>query len=179
MDQEADAGGRPAGLWSRWGWLVFVLAGALMFVGIWVRARGGASKGQDLSAVAFVDARGAKHTVADYRGKVLLLDLWATWCPPCRRSLPELAKVQAATDGSYAVLPISIDDHGFADIEPFFQAHPELRLEAMVQADLGPLEPVNIVPTTVLLDAQGRILSRWSGYAPGRAEQELKQALGR
>ena len=179
MEPKVEEGGRLQSLWDRWGWLLLILVAMLLFVGVWTRARGGATKGQDLSAVAFADASGAKHTLAEYRGRVLVVDLWATWCPPCRASLPELAGLQARADGRYAVLPISIDERGFADIEPFFKAHRELRVASMVPLDLGPLEPVGVIPTTILVDARGRVLSRWSGYHAGRAAQELKAVLYR
>ncbi|HJU83479.1 MAG TPA: redoxin family protein [Holophagaceae bacterium] len=178
MESKSGIGARLEPFWARWGWLLLVGAAALVFVGVWMRARGGGAVGEDLSAVAYVDASGARHTLAEHRGKVVVVDVWATWCPPCRRSLPEIGRLQAQADAHYTVLALSIDDHGFDDIRPFFQAHPELKLDAVVPADLGPLGPVNIVPTTVVLDPQGRVRARWSGYRPGLAEQALKAALG-
>lgn len=178
MDSKTGDARGLEGLWDRWGWLLLLLAAVAVFLGVWMRARGRAVVGQDLRAIAYADASGARHTLGEHQGKVVLVDLWATWCPPCRRSLPEIAKLQAQSAGRYVVLPISIDDRGFEDVNPFFQAHPELKLDAVVAADLGPLEPVNIVPTTLLVGPDGRVRARWSGYRPGLAEQELKAALG-
>ena len=178
MESKTGDGAGSEGLWERWGWLLLIGLAVLVFLGVWTRTRSRAVVGEDLRAVAYVDASGARHTLGEHQGKVVLVDLWATWCPPCRRSLPEIAKLQAQAGGRYVVLPISIDDRGFEDVNPFFQAHPELKLDAVVPADLGPLEPVNVVPTTVLLGPDGRVRARWSGYRPGLAEQEVKTALG-
>ena len=63
-----------------------------------------------LPEVKFQDAEGKERTLADWRGKVVLLNLWATWCVPCRKEMPALDRLQAALGGEdFAVVPVSID----------------------------------------------------------------------
>lgn len=146
-------------------------------------ASGLAPKGRDVSAVAFRDASGARHTLAEQKGKVLIVDVWATWCPPCLKSLPGLAKLAAAGSVDYAVIPISVDDDGFSALAPFFQRRPDLAvLPGLVPdgaAGLAPLGAVQAIPTTFLVDRSGKVLDAWSGVDEARLEAGLKQALGR
>ena len=142
-----------------------------------------AAKGRDVSAVAYVDATGAKHTLAEERGKVVVVDVWATWCPPCRKSLPGLAALAAKGGSDYTVIPISVDDDGFRAVTPFLQAHPELAALPGLVPDgpggLAPLGTVSAIPSTFLLDREGKVLDAWSGLQEARLESGLKQALGR
>ena len=170
--------------WGRWGCFVTLgLVAVVGLLGLWMVRRDSAPRvGAEVGSVAFVDAEGRRHTLAEYAGKVVVVDVWATWCPPCRASLPEIAQLQNAADGSYAVLPISIDDGGFKDVEPYLSRHPMplKALKAYVQAGRASLEafgPINGIPTTIIVDANGNLFTRWSGYYPGRAEKELKAAL--
>jgi thiol-disulfide isomerase/thioredoxin len=65
---------------------------------------------QDLSGLAFTDADGQPATLAAFRGKVVLVNLWATWCAPCRQEMPALDRLQAAEGGDdFTVVPVSID----------------------------------------------------------------------
>ena len=136
--------------------------------------------GTDVRAVAFLDADGNRHTLAEYQGKVVLVDVWATWCPPCRKSLPEVAKLQRESPGTYAVVPISVDGGGFADVKPFLTQHPELGLTAFVPAGPKALDafgPISGIPTSIVVDRQGRLVQRWSGYGEGLAQRALDEAL--
>lgn len=139
-----------------------------------------AGQRKDASAVAWVAADGSKHLLAELRGKVVLVDVWATWCPPCRRSLPEVAELQAKGGEDYAVLAISVDKGGWSDIQPFLAQNPHLRLQAAVpdgSKGLQPFGSINAIPTTLVIDRAGRIRTRWVGYAEGRAARELRDAL--
>lgn len=168
-----------------------VLAAVLLFGGLlWLMRSslstgesGLAPKGQDVSAVAYVDASGAKHTLAEEKGKVVVVDVWATWCPPCRKSLPGLAKLAAAGGQDYTVIPISVDDDGFKAVTPFLQAHPELAALPGLVPDgargMSPLGTVRGIPTTFLLDREGKVLDAWSGVQEERLAEGLKKALGR
>ena len=135
--------------------------------------------GAEVGSVAVLDAAGRRHTLAEFRGKVVVVDVWATWCPPCRRSLPEVAKLQSSSDGRWIVLPISVDEGGFRDVSAY-QQRSALAFQAYVPADpdaLAPFGPIPGIPTTIVVGTDGKLRARWSGYYPGRAEQELEQAL--
>ena len=173
---------------SRWrmGVAALMVGGGLLLGGFAV-VRGlfgggseGATKGADVSQVAFLDAAGQRHTLAEYRGKVVLVDVWATWCPPCRESLPEVAELQKASGETYSVLPISVDRGGWGDVKPFLLQNPQLGLQAFLPDGgkaLDPFGEISGIPTTLLVDRRGRLIRRWSGFAAGRARQALGEAL--
>ena len=145
-------------------------------------ANEGAAPGTDVSRVAFRDAEGNRHTLADYRGRVVLVDVWATWCPPCRRSLPEVAELQKAAGEAYVVLPISVDQGGWADVKPFLAQNPQLGLTAYLPEGgkaLDAFGEISGIPTTILVDREGRLVKRWSGYGEGLARRALDEALRR
>ena len=176
-----DAMERIRDLWSRWGCFATLgLVGLLLLFGIWrVNRDNTPNIGADVRSVAFLDAEGRRHTLAEYVGKVVVVDVWATWCPPCKASLPELAKLQAEADGRYVVLPISVDDGGFTDVTTYLSRNP-VQLKAYVPLNRGALEsfgPISGIPTTIIVDENGKLRTRWSGYASGRTESELKSAL--
>ena len=107
-----------------------LLGGVAMARGLFDRGSEGASRGTDVSQVAFIDAEGNHRTLAEFRGKVVLVDVWATWCPPCRKSLPEVAELQKTGGDRYVVLPISVDRGGWGDVKPFLAQNPQLGLSA-------------------------------------------------
>jgi thiol-disulfide isomerase/thioredoxin len=157
-----------------------LLVGFVMVRGLFGGGSAGASTGTDVSQVAFLDAAGNRHTVADYRGKVLVVDVWATWCPPCRKSLPEVAALQKGADDAFAVLPISVDRGGWADVDPFLKQNPQLGLKAFIPDGAKGLEPfgeIPGIPTTIIIDRQGKVVKRWAGYGEGMAKAALEEAL--
>ena len=167
--------------------LVAGCLGGLLWVGRRILQGAGpaAGVGTSVASVRIKDAQGRVSTLGELRGKVVLVDVWATWCPPCRAALPEIVRLQKAADARYAVVALSVDRGGFEDIAPFLagaaRLHPELAVEPVVPADRSALEPfgeIRGIPTTFVLDREGRILARWSGFQAGRAEAELKRALG-
>lgn len=192
MDETSQPSRLPA--WAKtllFGMGGVALAAVLLFGGLFWLLRsslsqgesGLARKGQDVSAVAYVDASGAKHTLAEEKGKVVVVDVWATWCPPCRKSLPGLAKLAAAGGDDYTVIPISVDDDGFKAVSPFLQAHPDLAALPGLVPDgargLAPLGAVGAIPTTFLLDREGKVIDAWSGVQEERLAAGLRRALGR
>ena len=175
---------------SRWRMVAAALlvGGGLLLGGVaLVRGLGGSgggsegvAPGTDVSRVAFRDADGHRRTLAEFKGKVVLVDVWATWCPPCRQSLPEVAALQRAGGESYAVLPISVDRAGWSDVNPFLAQNPQLALTAFLPDGakaLAPFGEIRGIPTTLIIDRQGRLVQRWSGFREGMAKQALAEAL--
>ncbi|GLH73790.1 hypothetical protein GETHLI_22920 [Geothrix limicola] len=157
-----------------------LLGGFAVFRGVFGGGGEGASSGTDVSRVAFRDAEGNRRTLADFKGKVVLVDVWATWCPPCRRSLPEVAELQKAGGEAYVVLPISVDRGGWNDVKPFLAQNPQLGLQAFVPDGAKGLEPfgeISGIPTTLVIDRKGKLIQRWSGYGEGLAKRALDEAL--
>jgi len=173
---------------SRWRMAAaVVLVGSGLLLAGFVVVRGasgvggdGASRGTDVSRVAFRDAEGHRRTLADLKGKVVLVDVWATWCPPCRKSLPEVAELQQAGGDSYVVLPISVDRGGWGDVTPFLAQNPQLGLTAFVPDGPKALDAfgeISGIPTTLIVDRRGKLVQRWSGYGEGMAKRALDEAL--
>jgi len=119
--------------------------------------------------VPFADADGSARSLADYRGKVVLVNLWATWCAPCVREMPELDALQAGLGGDrFEVLAISQDRRGAAVAEPFLRERLGLtNLALLLDADwsFGQAMQLRGLPTTFLVDADGMIVGDLEGVA--------------
>jgi thiol-disulfide isomerase/thioredoxin len=122
----------------------------------------------------FADGKGRPVRFADFRGKVVLLNLWATWCAPCRREMPALDKLQAALGGpGFQVVALSVDRFGDKLVPPYYRAvglaHLGIYLDpkGTVQWALG----VAGLPTSVLIDGRGREVGRLEGPAEWMAPE--------
>jgi thiol-disulfide isomerase/thioredoxin len=120
-------------------------------------------------ATVFTDGAGKSLTLADFKGQVVVMNLWATWCAPCKKEMPTLAKLQAryATQ-PLKVLPISVDrDSDLNLVQAEMAANPPLQVYRDPGYKLSfELEPRAAgYPTTVIYDKQGRERARLSGDA--------------
>jgi thiol-disulfide isomerase/thioredoxin len=120
-------------------------------------------------AYAFVDAAGKKVTPADFKGKVVVMNLWATWCAPCKIEMPTLAKLAKAYEGKpVAVVAVSIDNaEALEQAKAFLAQQTPLTFYNDPQAKLPwALKPAaNGMPTTVILGKDGLERGRISGEA--------------
>jgi peroxiredoxin len=101
-----------------------------------------------------------------YRGKVVLLDFWATWCKPCVKSMPALQKLHeqfAAKD--FSVWGISTDENGKKVVEPFIKKH-KITYPILLDAEENPAwdaYKVKVIPMMFLVDRKGQIVKQWVG----------------
>ena len=118
------------------------------------------------------DANGQTVHLADYKGKVVLLDFWATWCGPCKVEIPWFIEFeQQFKDRGFAVLGVSMDEDGWEVVKPYIQDR-----KINYRVVLGNEEVSQIyggldsLPTTLLLDRQGKIASIHIGLSRGKEE---------
>jgi len=122
----------------------------------------------------FVNGNGATVTVAEFAGKVTVLNLWATWCPPCRKEMPALNELQAALEGSGAqVATVAVQSGGRAKAEEFLKENMLYDLPGYADERNAIPREVGILglPTTLILDPQGREIGRLQGDAEWNAPE--------
>ncbi len=123
----------------------------------------------------FKTREGADARFADFRGKVVVINLWAMWCAPCRTEMPTLARLdEAYPDSELMVLPINVDatPDGLTDARSFIDVHEPLPLYSDMKFQLPfELPGEGKMPQTVLLDRKGRIRASFSGEADWASPQ--------
>lgn len=116
------------------------------------------------------------------RGKVTLLDFWATWCVPCVKNAPELDRLHREWGArGFQVLGISIDEGGAKKVRPFLKKHAVRYPIAMDSERPSAWSSfrVKAVPAAYLIDAEGNIVRQWLGRVdPAEVEQALTEMLG-
>ena len=118
--------------------------------------------------VSFADADGKSVSFADFRGKVVLVNVWATWCAPCIREMPTLARLEAELGGDdFAVVAVSVDRQGMPAVARFYRKQGIGNLPAFVDTRNTVPRALRVVglPTTVVLDREGREIGRLVGDA--------------
>lgn len=131
--------------------------------------------------LVFEDGRGTKRTLADFRNKVVLLNIWATWCVPCREEMPALDRLQQKLGGTdFEVLALSIDVGGAAPVKQFYEEIGIRSLAIYVDRSMRTAATLGAVglPTTLLIDAEGREIGRHIGPAQWDAPEAVRMIAG-
>jgi cytochrome c biogenesis protein CcmG/thiol:disulfide interchange protein DsbE len=116
---------------------------------------------------ALKDAEGKTVHLSEYRGKVVLLDFWATWCDPCRLEIPWFIALQRKDkDRGFEVLGVSMDDEGWEVVKPFMKSV-GMNYRVLIGNDQTTERygGVDALPTTFLIDRQGKIAAVHIGLA--------------
>ncbi|MEO5617224.1 MAG: redoxin domain-containing protein [Candidatus Eisenbacteria bacterium] len=128
------------------------------------------------------DLDGRLVSSASLRGKITLLDFWATWCVPCVKNAPELNRLHREWSGrGFQVLGISIDEGGVKKVRPFLKRH-AVKYPLVVDSEKPSAWSsfrVKAVPAAYLIDAEGNIVRQWLGRVdPAEVEKALTGMLG-
>jgi thiol-disulfide isomerase/thioredoxin len=131
-----------------------------------------------LPRLQFRDAAGHVHTLAAYRGRGVVLNLWATWCVPCVEELPSLAALARQLKGSpIVVLAVSADLGGAAAVQRFYAAHQITGLPVLLDPDGDILHALHArgIPTTYLVTPDGKE----AGWIEGAQDWAAPASLAR
>ncbi len=122
------------------------------------------SKGQPALSFELPSSTGLV-SLSDYRGRVVLLNFWASWCPPCVAEMPSLDRLHQDLQGAdFAVLAVSEDEGGWADVDRFRRRMP-LRLTVLLDPNgrVADKYGVSRLPQTYLIDKQGKVVRLYEG----------------
>lgn len=131
--------------------------------------------GQAATDAAFTGADGRKLNLSDFSGRPLLVNVWATWCAPCRKEMPALDSLARLEEGKMTVIAISQDLEGRRPVTAFFDSIKITNLEAYIDPPnriskaLGP--PTLPLPASILYDSDGKEVWRVIGAAEWDSEE--------
>lgn len=125
---------------------------------------GDAEQRRRIPDLAFVDLDGHEGNLSSYRGQIVLLNFWASWCAPCRKEMPDLMRISNAyaTKG-VVVLGVTMDVGGLEGVRQFLQEINVTYPVVIPRGDSSALSSVRGLPTTWLLDTKGRIATIYAG----------------
>ncbi len=123
------------------------------------------------------DLQGAEHSLADYRGKWIVVNYWATWCPPCLEEIPELVQFHNEHNERDAVVwGINREEILLAELKIFAEKQQiSYPLFQVLPDSASPLGPVQGVPTTYLVSPKGEVVARHRGLVTAKKLEEFIQ----
>jgi thiol-disulfide isomerase/thioredoxin len=139
-----------------------------------------ASNPQPMPPFLLNDLDGNVVSTAQWRGKVVLLNFWATWCPPCREEIPILVELAKKYKDTLQIVGISVDDGSPNDVRDFAKAfhinYPVVMWSHELVSEYG---GVPALPTTFLINKDGRVVQKHEGlYPPEVYETEVRSLMG-
>jgi thiol-disulfide isomerase/thioredoxin len=147
-----------------------------------------ASARPSVAGFGFETNSGVHQSIADLKGKVVVVDVWATWCGSCLHSIPNIVALRNKyQDKPVEIIGLDVDDHGWEKVRPFLQKHSEINYTMAIPypapnfllqsiVDLKPLGNVSAIPTAFVIDQRGRLAGKF--VEVGR-EQEVDELVTR
>jgi cytochrome c biogenesis protein CcmG/thiol:disulfide interchange protein DsbE len=126
------------------------------------------TKGESVAPdFSLANANGGNIKLSDYKGKVVIVDFWATWCPPCRKGIPDLIDIKKQYGDQIVIIGISVDTDSKGDVVPFIQKmginYPIAYATQEVTKAYG---GVDAIPTSFVVDKAGKIVDSHVGLVP-------------
>lgn len=121
--------------------------------------------GLEVPNFAFPDINGKQISLSDHRGKVVLVNVWATWCPPCRQEMPSMQRLYEKFKGeNLEILAVSIDSEGGEAVAPFMRKM-HLTFPALLDPEetIIPLYGITGVPESFIIDKDGILVEKIVG----------------
>ncbi len=134
-------------------------------------------------ALTMKTLEGRLLTLKDFQGQVLLLDVWATWCPPCLEDIPELQALHKKYRAKgFSVVGVSLDEEGASAVRPLLTrnkiSYPML-LDTSGKSSTRAVLDITTLPSLFLMDAKGVIIGHWTGRTnKDEIEAAIISALG-
>ena len=139
-------------------------------------AQSGSSMAADFT---LPDLSGKNVQLSDMKGKVVLLEFWATWCPPCRASIPGMEKIhETYKDRGVVVLAVSMDEGGWDAVQSFVKDYGIQYTVLKGNEDVAVKYQVRTIPMLLVLDKQGKVSKRYLGFGNDEElERDIKAIL--
>lgn len=140
--------------------------GALLFYGLSAPSggKGGAKERKPAPEITLPDVNGRPRTLSEFRGKVVLLDFWATWCEPCLEEIPDLIRFHDAhKDQGFTIVGVAMDAEGVSVVGPFVRQNKMPYPILISGGDLPPGYNVLGFPSAFLIDKDGKIARTYLG----------------
>ena len=120
---------------------------------------------KNISNLTFKDHQEEKISFSDFRGKILLVNFWATWCAPCIKEMPSLDRLKSKVDGDFDVLAISVDRDGVEKVNDFFNENKITNLEEYFDTKNSLAKEMNLIglPTSFFINKKGDLIGYFQG----------------
>jgi thiol-disulfide isomerase/thioredoxin len=127
----------------------------------------GIEKGMVPPPFTLPDLEGNQVSLSDFAGDVVILDMWATWCPPCRKEIPFLVSLyNEYKDQGLSIVGVALDQGGAEVVVPFVESNEVTYTILLGDQEVSRLYKVSGIPMTLIIDRNGTIASKEVGFAP-------------
>lgn len=157
-----------------------IIALAVLSIILFGCNKGGTGKTASGNDFTLRNVDGSTFDSSQLRGKIVLLEFWATWCPPCKMAIPEIQKLEERIKGRNIVIVTVAIDESYDTVKSFVKENSIAYTVLYDDADVNKKYNIRSVPTSVILDRQGNVVNTHMGFSPGYADimmEELQRLL--